>query len=79
MARLEPAPAISRRIGYDRVVDEFVIKVARTLEMDWLLPRVPQCDSSPVQNGKVASERIDSDQASVPVQLGLNVSGFALI
>jgi len=79
MARLEPARAISRTIGYDRVVDEFVIKFARTLQMDWLLPGVPQCDSSPVQNGKIASERIYSDQASVPVQLGLNVSGFALI
>jgi len=79
MAELEPARAVSRTIGHDRVVDEFVIKFARTLQMDWLLHGVPQCDSSPVQNGKIASERIDSDQASVPVQLGLNVNGFALI
>jgi carboxymethylenebutenolidase len=88
MARLEPERAISRTTGHERVVDEFMIKFTRTLQMDWLLPGVPAADKlvevatvtgSPVQNGKIASERIYSDQASVPVQLGLNVSGFALI
>ena len=56
MARLEPERAFSRTTGHDRVVDEFVIKFARTLQ--------------------IASERIYSNQASVPVQLGLNVSGL---
>ena len=44
MAELEPARAVSRTIGYDRVVDEFMIKFARTLQMDWLLPGVPAAD-----------------------------------
>ncbi len=44
MAELEPARAVSRTIGHDRVVDEFMIKFTRTLQMDWLLPGVPAAD-----------------------------------
>jgi carboxymethylenebutenolidase len=32
---------VSRTIGHDRVVDEFVIKFTHSLQMDWLLPGVP--------------------------------------
>ena len=64
MARLEPERASSRTTGHDRVVDEFVIKFARTLQMDWLLPGDPAADKLV----EVAT-----------VQLGLNVGGFALI
>jgi len=71
---------ISRMIGHDRLVDEFVIKFTHTLQMDWLLPGVPPTNK-PVevatvtvvqfQDGKMASERIYWDRASVLVQLGL--------
>jgi carboxymethylenebutenolidase len=71
---------ISRTIGHDRLVDEFVIKFTHTLQMDWLLPGVAPTNK-PVevatvvvvqfQDGKMASERIYWDQASVLVQLGL--------
>jgi carboxymethylenebutenolidase len=71
---------ISRTIGHDRLVDEFVFKFTHTLQMDWLLPGVPPTNK-PVevvkvvvvqfQDGKIASERIHWDQASVLVQLGL--------
>jgi carboxymethylenebutenolidase len=71
---------VSRTIGHDRLVDEFVIKFTHTLQMDWLLPGVPPTNE-PVeiaivtviqfQDGKMASERIYYDQASILVQLGL--------
>jgi carboxymethylenebutenolidase len=71
---------VSRTIGYDRLVDEFVVKFTHTLQMDWLLPGVPPTNK-PVeiatvtvvqfQDGKMASERIYWDQASLLVQLGL--------
>jgi len=71
---------VSRTIGHDRVVDEFVIKFTHSLQMDWLLPGVPPTNK-PVevatvtviqfQDGKMASERIYWDQASLLVQLGL--------
>ncbi len=72
--------AVSRTIGRDRLVDEFVIKFTHSLQMDWLLPGVPPTNK-PVeiaivtviqfQGGKMASERIYYDQASLLVQLGL--------
>ena len=71
---------VSRTIGHDRLVDEFVIKFTHTLQMDWLLPGVPPTNK-PIeiaivtviqfQDGKMASERIYYDQASILVQLGL--------
>ena len=71
---------VSRTIDHDRLVDEFVIKFTHTLQMDWLLPGVPPTNK-PVevaivtviqfQGGKMASERIYYDQASILVQVGL--------
>ena len=71
---------ISRTIGHDRLVDEFVFKFTHTLQMDWLLPGVAPTNK-PVEvvkvvivqfwDGKIASESIHWDQASVLVQLGL--------
>jgi carboxymethylenebutenolidase len=71
---------ISRTIGRDRLVDEFVFKFTHSLQMDWLLPGVP-ATNKPVEvvkvvvvefrDGKIAGERIHWDQASVLVQLGL--------
>ena len=56
---------ISRTIGHDRLVDEFVFKFTHTRQMDWLLPGVPPTNK-PVevvtvvvvqfQDGKIASE-----------------------
>ena len=71
---------VSRTIGHDRLVDEFVMKFTHSLQMDWLLPGVPPTNK-PVEvatvsviqfrDGKMASERIYFDQASILVQLGL--------
>ena len=71
---------VSRTIGHDRLVDEFVLKFTHSLQMDWLLPGVPPTNK-PVEvatvtviqfrDGKMASERVYFDQASILVQLGL--------
>jgi carboxymethylenebutenolidase len=71
---------VSRTIGQDRLVDEFVMTFTHSLQMDWLLPGVPPTNK-PVEvatvsviqfrDGKMASERIYFDQASILVQLGL--------
>ena len=71
---------ISRTIGSDRLVDEMIFCFTHTLEMDWMLPGIAptgkrvECGLVVIVNfrdGKLASEHIYWDQASVLVQLGL--------
>lgn len=71
---------ISRTIGHDRIVDEFVFRFTHTREMDWMIPGVPPTGRRvevvkvvvvEVRDGKIAAERIHWDQATVLVQLGL--------
>jgi carboxymethylenebutenolidase len=71
---------VSRTIGTDRLVDEMVVRFTHNIAMDWMLPglaptgkRVEIAVVVIVQfrNGKMFSERIYWDQASVLVQLGL--------
>ena len=71
---------ISRTVGYDRIVDEFVFRCTHTVAMDWLLPGVPptgrRLDLVTVvivsfEDGKIVKEHIHWDQASALVQLGL--------
>lgn len=71
---------VSRTIGAERVVDELVVELTHTLEMDWMLPGVAPT-GKPVKvavvivvqfrDGKLAHEHLYWDQASVLVQLGL--------
>lgn len=71
---------ISRTIGTNRLVDEMIFRFTHTLEMDWMLPGITPT-GKPVEcglvvivhfrDGKLASEHIYWDQASVLVQLGL--------
>jgi carboxymethylenebutenolidase len=76
---LEMIP-ISRTIGDDRLVDEMVLRFTHTVSMDWALPGVPPTGKRVVlplivvvqfRDGKLASERIYWDQASLLVQVGL--------
>jgi len=76
---LEIVP-ISRTVGQDRIVDEFVYRCTHSTPMEWLLPGVPPTGrwmEIPVvviiafEHGKMKSEQIYWDQASVLVQLGL--------
>lgn len=71
---------ISRTIGEDTIVDEFVFQFTHTIEMDWMLPgiaptgrrvAVPFVAIVQFEGDKLAHEHIYWDQASVLVQLGL--------
>lgn len=71
---------ISRTIGSERLVDEMVICFTHDIAMEWMLPGVAptgkrvECALIVVvqfREGKMLSERIYWDQASVLVQLGL--------
>jgi carboxymethylenebutenolidase len=71
---------VSRTIGPDCIVDEFIFKCTHTVQMDWFLPGVPPT-GRPIEvptvviihfaDGKIAAENIYWDQASVLVQVGL--------
>ena len=71
---------ISRTIGKDQVVDEFIISFTHDTQWDYILPGIPptgkQVEIPHVvvmrfENGKVAHEHIYWDQASVLLQVGL--------
>ncbi|WP_137145215.1 ester cyclase [Mycolicibacterium sp. CR10] len=71
---------LSRTIGDDRVIDEFVFSFTHDVAMDWMLPgivptgrtvEIPMVVAVQFEGDKIACERIYWDQASVLVQLGL--------
>ncbi|MEQ5839385.1 dienelactone hydrolase family protein [Paraburkholderia acidicola] len=71
---------ISRTIGADRIVDEFVFCATHDREIDWLLPglqptgkyfEVPMLAVVCFRGDKLYNEHIYWDQASVLVQIGL--------
>jgi carboxymethylenebutenolidase len=74
--RLEP---LSRTVDAERVVDEMVVSFTHDIEMPWILPgiaptgrrvEIPIVAVIAFRDGKVESEHIYWDQASVLVQLG---------
>jgi carboxymethylenebutenolidase len=75
--RLTP---VSRTVGTDTIVDEFLAHFTHTTEIDWLLPGVPPTGRRveiPMvaivrfEGDRVAHEHIYWDQASLLVQIGL--------
>ena len=71
---------ISRVVGADRMVDEFVLSFTHDCEIDWLLPNVaptgrrieiPMLVVVTFRGDKLYNEHIYWDQASVLVQAGL--------
>lgn len=71
---------VSRTVGVDRVVDEMVVSFTHSDEIDWILPGVPPTGRKVeipmvsivmVRGGKLVSEHMYWDQASVLVQAGL--------
>jgi carboxymethylenebutenolidase len=71
---------VSRTVGEDRIVDEFVFRCTHSVRMEWFLPgleptgrrlEVAMLVVIQFRDGKMAAERIYWDQASVLVQLGL--------
>jgi len=71
---------VSRTVGADQLVEEFVFKFTHSIEIDWMLPGIAPT-GRPVEvamvvvvrfrGGKLAHEHIYWDQASVLAQLGL--------
>ena len=71
---------ISRTVGSDTLVDEFILKFTHTTEIDWMLPGIPptgrRVEVSMVaivkfDGDKLVHEHIYWDQATVLVQIGL--------
>jgi hypothetical protein len=71
---------VSRTVGVDRVVDEMILSFTHSDDMDWILPGVPPTDKFveiavvsivAVRGGKLVSEHMYWDQASVLMQVGL--------
>jgi carboxymethylenebutenolidase len=70
--------SVSQIVAKNHIVEEFVISFTHTLKMDWMLPGVPitgRKTEFPLvgvirfENGKVASEHLYWDQATVFAQL----------
>ncbi|GES60460.1 LEA domain protein [Aspergillus terreus] len=70
---------ISRTVGIDRVVDEFIMTFTHDSEVDWILPKVPPTGRKleipltavvNVRGDRLYHEHISWDQATVLVQLG---------
>lgn len=71
---------VSRTAGADRVVDELYISFQHTNEIPWMLPGVPPTNKNveimlvsivSLRGGRLYSEHVYWDQASVLVQVGL--------
>lgn len=71
---------LSRTVGTDRVVDELYVTFTHTAPVPWMLPSIPPTQKAVeimvvsivcVRSGKLESEHVYWDQASVLVQVGL--------
>jgi carboxymethylenebutenolidase len=71
---------LSRSVGQNRVIDEFILHLTHTVRMDWFAPgidptgrrlAVPHVGIISFENGKISSEHIYWDQATVLMQMGL--------
>lgn len=80
---ITPLP-ISQTVGTDRLVEEAIYRFTHTIAMDWMLPGIAPTNK-PVElvlvgiiefrHGKIASEHLYWDQASVLAQLGVIPAG----
>lgn len=71
---------LSRSVGQSRVIDEFILRFTHSVRMDWFAPGieatghrliVPHVGIISFENGKISSEHIYWDQATVLTQMGL--------
>ncbi|KAI5199239.1 hypothetical protein E4T39_06342 [Aureobasidium subglaciale] len=71
---------VSRTVGIDRVIDEFVFSFTHDREIDWLLPGIPPTGKKcrlpftsivNIRGDRLYHEHIAWDQATALVQLGL--------
>src|SRR5262249_50092099 len=70
---------VSRTVGENAIVDELVVSFTHSRTIDYILPgvaatgkrvQIPVVSVVHFRDGKIASERIYWDQASVLVQIG---------
>ena len=71
---------LSRSVAQSRIIDEFILHLTHSVRMDWFVPgieptgrrlAVPHVGIIAFENGKISSEHIYWDQATVLLQLGL--------
>lgn len=71
---------LTRTVGNDRLVDEFILHLTHTVQMDWFAPgipatgrklRVPHIGVIQYEGGKIKSEHIYWDHGSLLLQLGV--------
>ena len=71
---------VSRTVGTDRVVDELIVSFTHNLEVTWMLPGIPPTGKEVeiamvvivgIRGGKICSQNVYWDQASVLLQVGL--------
>lgn len=71
---------LSRSVGQSRLIDEFILRFTHTVRMEWFAPGieatgrrliVPHVGIISFENGKINSEHIYWDQATVLMQMGL--------
>jgi carboxymethylenebutenolidase len=79
---------LTRTVGQDRVIDEFIVQFTHSLRMDWFAPgieptgrrlRVPHVGIIAFEQGKIASEHIYWDQATVLLQLGVVTDNLPIL
>jgi carboxymethylenebutenolidase len=70
---------LTRSVGQGRIVDEFIVRFTHTLRMEWFAPgieptgrrlAVPHVGVIAFEDGKISSEHIYWDQATVLRQMG---------
>jgi carboxymethylenebutenolidase len=71
---------VSRTVGIDRVIDEFIFSLTHTKEVPWLLPGIPPTGKKleipftsivAMRGDRLCHEHISWDQGTVLQQLGL--------
>jgi len=79
---------LTRSVGQNRVIDEFILRLTHTLRMEWFAPgieatgrrlAVPHVGVIYFEDGKISAEHIYWDQATVLKQLGLLDEGLPVI
>jgi carboxymethylenebutenolidase len=75
---------LTRTVSQDRIIDEFILHLTHTVQMDWFAPgikptgrrlAVPHVGVIHFEGDKIASEHIYWDQATVLIQLGVLDAG----
>lgn len=76
---------LSRSVGQNRLIDEFLLRLTHTVQMDWFAPGVaatgrqliiPTVSVIAFEDGRIRSEHIYWDQATVLLQLGVLEGGL---